>query len=331
MPIPKSFIFNDENVTNSHGFRILNSGGNFERFNDNPVMLDTHDHKAVIGRWEKLRQEGSKLIANPVFDTEDADAAKVAGKVDRGFVKAASMGIYIEEANYITLPDETVDLVVTKWELLEGSVLGVPSNRNALAFFSKEGVQLSAAEVLQTVQTLAAPTKPAEELNPETDTKTDKDHMAKIIILSATAATALGLAVEHDDATAISAAVVTLEARAVKAEADLKAFTTERATTMVDQAVTEGRIDATRKESFVKLAISDYQQAKDVLDAMPAKKELAANLKSGNKGIPGDRSNWDYMKWAKEDSEGLANLQVNDHESFNALRAGYKSKYSSEG
>jgi HK97 family phage prohead protease len=329
MPIPKYFIFNDESVTNSHGFRILNSGGNFERFNDNPVMLDTHDQKAVIGCWKNLRVDGSNLIADPVFDTDDPDAAKVAGKVERGFVKAASIGIYIEEANYMTLPDGTLDLVVTKWELLEGSVLGIPSNRNALAFFSKEGVQLSAAEVLQTVQTLAAPTMPPGEITP--DTNTDLSNMdKKPIILSAEAATALGIAVEHEDGTAISAAIVALAAKYTKAETDLKTFKTERATSLVDLAVTEGRIDATRKESFVKMAVSDFQQAKDVLDAMPAKKELGANVRTGTKGIPGDRSDWNYMKWAKEDPEGLAQLQVNDQEAFNTLRLGYKSKFSSE-
>jgi HK97 family phage prohead protease len=324
MPMPKYFVLNDENKRNSHGFRLLNAGGNFDRFKDNPVMLDTHDQRAVVGRWDNLEIKGSELIAVPVFDHDDPDAARIEGKVERGFMKAASLGIYIEEAQYVSLPDDSIDLVVTKWELLEGSVLGVPSNSNALAFYSKEGVQLSAADVLKSVQELAAAT--------ETVTNQDPIPMSKIV-LTADAATALGIAVEHEDGAAISAAVVALNAKAKKAETaenELKTFKEAQANQLVDLAVQEGRIDATRKESFVKMATIDFQQAKDVLDAMPAKKELGAGIKTGGQGIPGDRTDWDYMKWAKEDPEGLAKLQVNDPDAFNVLRLGYKSKYSSE-
>lgn len=321
MPIPEYFVLNDENVRNSHGFRLLNAGGDFVRFNDNPVMLDTHDQRAVIGRWEKLVVDGSELRATPVFDTADPEAARIEGKVDRGFIKATSLGIYIEEASYFTLPDDTLDLVVTKWELLEGSVLGVPSNRNALAFYSKDGVELSAADVLKTVQELAAKAT-------KTVTKQDTD-MPKII-LTAEAATALGIAVEHEDGAAISAAVVSLNAKAKRAdtsENELKAFKEERANALVDLAVTQGRIEATRKDSFVKMAIADFKQAKEVLEAMPEQKELGAGIITGTKGVPGDRTGWDWLKWSKEDPQGLAKLQVNDPEAFNAMRLGYKSNH----
>lgn len=322
MPIPEYFTLNDENVRNSHGFRLLNAGGIFDRFKANPVMLDTHDQRAVIGRWEDLKVEGSELRAKPVFDTADPEAARIEGKVDRGFLKAASPGIYIQEAQYLDLPDGSFDLVVTKWELLEGSVLGLPSNSNALAFYSKEGVQLSAADVLKSVQELAAKTT-------ETVTKNDLTDMSKII-LTAEAATALGIAVEHEDGTAISAAVITLNAKAKRAETaenELKTFREAQANQLVDLAIQEGRIDATRKESFVKMAMTDFNQAKEVLSAMPVKQELGAGVRTGNKGIPGDRTGWDWLKWSKEDPEGLAQLQVNDPTSFEQLRSGYKSPF----
>ena len=322
MPIPEYFVLNDENVRNSHGFRLLNAGGNFDRFKVNPVMLDTHDQRAVIGRWDNLRVEGAELRAAPVFDTDDPEAARISGKVDRGFMRACSLGIYIEEAQYLTLPDDSFDLVVTKWELLEASVLGVPSNANALAFYSKEGVKLSAAEVLQSVQDLAAKTT-------ETVTKKDPSNMTKII-LTAEAATALGIAVEHEDGAAISAAVLNLSAKAKEAETarnELKTFKEAQANQLVDLAIKEGRIEATRKESFVKMAVADFNQAKEVLSAMPAKQDLGGNVGAGSKGIPGDRTGWDWLKWSKEDPEGLAQLQANDPDAFNQLRAGYKSPF----
>ena len=319
MPMPEYFVLNDETKKNSHGFRLLNAGAVLDRFNDNPVMLDSHDMKSVIGRWDNLRFDGTKMLASPVFDVDDEIGKKIAGKVDRGFLKAASLGIYILDAKYIETLEGEAELVVTKYEILEASVLGVPSNSGAIAFYAENGVQLSAETVLSTVQNLAAPTKP-QTINPT--------QIMEKIILSAEAATALGVAVEHAEMTAINAAVTTLAARATEAENKLTNFNKERATTMVELAIAEGRLEATRRESFTNLAIADFKQATEIIGALPAKKEMGANLRTGETGVHTERANWDYMKWAKEDPNGLAELQAKQPQEFNKLRESYQPKFS---
>lgn len=323
MPMPEYFVLNDETVKNSHGFRLLNSGGNFERFKENPVMLDAHDMRKVAGKWDNLRIDGKQLKANPVFDVDDDESKRLAGKVERGFVKAASPGIYIEEAQYLET-DTGDELVVTKWELLEASVLGVPSNRSAIAFYSKEGVKLEADQVLKTVQNLAAAkSKSPADLNKNPD-------MSKLI-LSAVAATALGLPVENDNMDVINKAVEKLAAKLDEAETKrneyktkLEEFNNERAEALVAKAVEEGRLEATRKDSFVKLAKKDYTEASDILQAMPAKKELG-KTKEGEQGVDASRAEWTYLEWAKKDPQGLAKLQAEKPEEFEKLRSGYKS------
>ena len=52
------FVFNDETKKNSHGFYLQNAGGRFERFNENPVMLNNHDLTQLIGKWLKLQTDG---------------------------------------------------------------------------------------------------------------------------------------------------------------------------------------------------------------------------------------------------------------------------------
>jgi len=317
---PEYFVLNDESQKNSHGFRLLNSGGDFSRFNTNPVMLHNHDYGNVIGRWAELRVEGQELRAKPVFDTDDPDALKISGKVERGFLKAASVGMYIKDAKYIELPTGEMDLVVTSWELLEGSVVGVPSNSGSIAFYSAEGTKLSVDDALKTVQQLAAPTHPL---------PTPPHTLMNKITLTAEAATCLGIPAEHDTGTAISAAVMALEAKRANAETALNALKKERAEALVDLAIAQGKIDATRKESFVNLAITDYKNASDILAAMPAKQELGAGIKPpapGAAGIPGDRAGWDFLKWSKEDPEGLTQLRAKDPTAYETLRAGYKSK-----
>ena len=83
MPLPK-FILNDQRVKNSHGFYLENAGGRFERFDDNPVMLDNHDMSKLVGRWEELAVEGDLLTATPVFDEGTELGRERKGQVEQG-------------------------------------------------------------------------------------------------------------------------------------------------------------------------------------------------------------------------------------------------------
>ena len=127
MPLPK-FILNDQSRLNSHGFYLLNAGGRFDRFRENPVMLDNHNMNGLVGRWDDLRVEGELLVADPVFDDGVALGAERKGQVERGFLRGASPGIIILAAEW----REDEAMYVTEWELMEGSVTPLPSNAGAL-------------------------------------------------------------------------------------------------------------------------------------------------------------------------------------------------------
>ena len=64
-----SFIVSDE-TKNCFGMIVKTDGINTESFIKNPVMLYMHERKTVVGRWENLRKDGSKLIADAVFDAD---------------------------------------------------------------------------------------------------------------------------------------------------------------------------------------------------------------------------------------------------------------------
>ena len=319
-----SFIFNDETIINSYGFMVLNAGGRFDRFKENPVMLHLHDQEKLTGKWTNLRVDGSKLIADPVYDDADAFAKEVKGKVDRGFLKGASMGILPLSAELKDIPSKGLVPVLTEWELLEGSTVPVPSNSMSLRLYNKEGKVLSSLdEIKLSIDSITIN-------KPETPIKMEK------IILSAAAATALNITPEST-ADAINAAVIKLHADLTTAKTELQqtkdllktaqdavtANLTAQATTLVDEAIAEGRITADKKESFVKLATSDYKQAKEVLSSMPVKKNLSTQVKTG--AAADSRDGWDYMRWSKEDPKGLQLMSTQNPEQFKALREGYKS------
>jgi hypothetical protein len=90
------FVLHDGSVVNSYGFRVRTAGLKFDRFDQNPVMLSEHDNRigSVLGKWVNRKVANGVLTADADFDTEDPEAAKIKGKVERGYLKGASDGCF---------------------------------------------------------------------------------------------------------------------------------------------------------------------------------------------------------------------------------------------
>lgn len=312
------FILNNEEIVNNHGFLILNAGGNFERFLKNPVLLDSHDYDSagnVIGRCSNLKIEGPNLTAETEFDMEDPKAAAISGKVTRGFIKGASMGIVIKDAELRSTEKYGLVKVVTKWELMEVSLVGVPSNMSALRLYAQDGkTLLSGAEIKLSINNIIK----------------NKQKMDKIN-LTTEALTALGLSATPNESE-LSQAIVNLHAKLNAAEKEkteavnkLNEHHKTLAVALVDDAIKAGRITADRKDSFVEMAVNNYNQAKEVLEAIPGKQTFSGKFKTGS--TQPDREGWDYMRYLKEAPAELKAMQANEPERFAELKASYKSKH----
>lgn len=261
-----TFVLNDETVINSYGFRVLNAGIDLTRFKQNPVMLDSHwnNNYSVVGKWSNLRTAGSKLLADAEFDAEDADAKKLQGKVDRGYIKSCSMGLGFDR-QYMK-PDPDGSYTLTQCELMEASIVAIPANANALKLYSANGELLSEQMVKLSIQTLKS------DKNSNMENNTFK--------LSAPALTALGLA-NADNPDAVSAAIVEMQSKFNTANQALAALQAEAgrklkadAESLVAKAIAEGRLTAEVKDSFVQMAVDNYDLAAKVIGAMPVKKSL---------------------------------------------------------
>ena len=131
---PITFVLSDESV-NSCGFVVLTEGIDTSVFERNPVMLYMHTRDGnVIGRWENIRKEDNKLLADAVFDDSTELGAKVKKQVEGGFLRAVSIGI--EEVQRDTL--NGVNTIV-KCRLIEVSVVDIPSNKNAVKLMHRSG------------------------------------------------------------------------------------------------------------------------------------------------------------------------------------------------
>ncbi|AOW08738.1 HK97 family phage prohead protease [Flavobacterium gilvum] len=304
-PVIKPFVFNDETIENTYGFSILTEGIDLTRFSKNPVMLSDHwnSNWNVIGKWFDVKKDGSILTGLPDFDTEDKDAAAISGKVERGYINACSMGIIFDRENLTVVAGK---VILTKCELVEVSIVPVPSNANAVRLMHADGKPMEEKEIQELSLSVIPGIK-----NPELNLNID--NMKKIILSVATLmalgfkdqptdgldvsdveAKVLGLSKQVNDLTVKNEA---LELAAKTAKDAQEAATKLAATQKVDLAITQGKIPADKKEAFVQLGITSPEVLEATLAMIPEKQNFSAGVKTltGN-GAPEVKTMEDFQK-----------------------------------
>ena len=284
MPKKHTFVLCDGNRVNSYGFRTDLAGLDLERFKSNPVMLYAHDPSDVIGRWENIRVEDNQLKADAVFDTDDEQGKRIAGKVERGFLKGCSMGIHVKELHEVdNVP------VATRSELMEASVCPIPSDAGAVILYDENRKELTFEEVRLQFNNQLKPiemNKNNEETNVQTPAADPKD--AEIASLKAQLA------------------------ESKKREVD----------SFLTAAVQSGKITTEEKEGFAKLAANDFETVQSLINSRPAKasttlRELHAQASTA---VPAGRENWNYLEWMKKDPEGLKRMKTENPTEFERLQ-----------
>lgn len=142
-----TFVLSSDSL-NSHGMRVLTSGIDISRFQSNPIMLYNHlrtakgwfdevattDSILPIGVWKNITRSAGQLTAEAWVDYEDEFAAKIGDKVKSGVIRAVSIGF--KALAYSDAPEDKVlgqdGETITKAEILEASLVDIPSNPDAL-------------------------------------------------------------------------------------------------------------------------------------------------------------------------------------------------------
>lgn len=143
-----TFVISDESV-NSYGYIVKTDGIDTTAFERNPVMLYMHERKTVVGRWENIRKEGKRLLADAVFDESTELGRTVKQQVENGFLRSASIGVDIVEEKEINGVR-----TITKSVLFEVSIVDIPANQNALKLYRKGNRQRLALELPERVEDL---------------------------------------------------------------------------------------------------------------------------------------------------------------------------------
>lgn len=130
----------------------MTDGIDITQFQKNPVMLFNHidfgytsgNYQGPIGRWENIRKEDGKLLADAVFDLNDPNAKMIADKVENDFIRAASLGFMIiatDESKESMSPGQT-RATVTKCKAVEASIVDFPGNENALCLYDENSKKI---------------------------------------------------------------------------------------------------------------------------------------------------------------------------------------------
>ncbi|MDB0601081.1 HK97 family phage prohead protease [Tenacibaculum maritimum] len=323
-----TFVVSDESV-NCYGYRVLTDGIELIQFKKNPIMLYMHRRNTwnptgdeVIGRWENIRKENGKLLADAVFDETNEFGKKIAEKVKNGFIKMASIGISKKETSTEKkhLKTGQTRATVTKSSLSEISIVDMGGNDNALKLYNDNGEELA-----------------LEELNIKNDS--DMSNLKSVAIT-------LGLDAEASD-TEVLSAITTLKTGKETAETKLQAFETaqkaaqtKEAKELVNKASEALNLKDDAKTSFettyLTLFDADHDNTKAALNGVlagvvttktpPSNQATLNNFIKDVGGNAGGKNTqtavtFDYL--SKHDSAELKRIKSDEPETFAELVADY--------
>lgn len=289
-----TFILSDESL-NTYGFRVLTAGIDLTRFQSNPVMLYAHDDMRLpIGRWENVRVEGDRLLADAWFDEADPFASEVARKVEAGLLRNCSISFEIlafSEDPADMLPGQTRP-TASKTRLLECSICPVGSNPGAVRL---------AADTTPTVGTFINlnHTQSINPQNQQTMTEQEKQQMAQLQqqVQQLTADNA-SLTAERDNLR---------EAARLAHEIEIDAI--------LNAALKDGRITKAETDSWRALLTADTENARKSLEALSPRASLSQMMKDQQGKSDFSGKGWDeldragqLMAFKQADPDGFKDL-----------------------
>lgn len=135
---------------------VLAGGADLSRFRKNPVIQLCHAYgkpgeyyPLPVGKALWVRQEGPALIAGIRFARTSAMGREVTGLFEESVLSAFSIGFQSLEASPPTKEEKRAhpdwadaSMVHRRWKLLETSVVGIPSNPDALGVYVAKGGKL---------------------------------------------------------------------------------------------------------------------------------------------------------------------------------------------
>lgn len=297
---------------NSYGTRVLTSGMEISQYERNPVLLYQHNRGQVIGYVKDIKVENNEATGELMFDCASELSQRCKKQFEFGSLRMVSVGIDVLETSEAKehLVQGQTRATITKSKLFEVSLVDIGANDDAIVLH-KDGelITLSKDEKSSYLPLIS---------NNQILTKMEQKTLCLLLGLPETA-----------DEAAIKAAIEGLKAAQVqmsKLENEKATLELERLTSAVDKAISEKRIDATKKDQFVELGKKvGYQELQNVFAAMTPQTKLSTVIgHHGGAPTGGDKT---YKKLSDVPSSEILKLRTENPEEYKKL---YKEEYGIE-
>lgn len=157
------FVLSDGSM-DRHGTRLNPNGWDLTNFKKNPIALFGHSSAFPIGTWEKVRVEKDRLVGRLVMAAAGTSARidEIRQLVEQGILRAVSVGFNVLKFGQAGKSDFDFE----EMELMEASLVSVPSNTNAIAKaralkISESTIRMAFGEQAETGQRAVSPGKNA--------------------------------------------------------------------------------------------------------------------------------------------------------------------------
>lgn len=319
-----------DNSKNRKNVVVLTEGIDSSKYNENNVFLYNHNYEKPIG-VSNYFTEGNEGFADVYFDEEDPFAMSIKSKIEKGHLKAASIGIGFNKED-LKLNEDNV-IVINKCELREISVTPVPANSNAMVQLSDEGnliddgketdiLHLSADIVITEVDPQINLNK--DNMNFESfNVKDESELLEKFNTLES------GLTEKDIIISELNDKAKVLDTEVEGLNLKLSAFEGEVKSRFIDDAITAGKFNADQRESLIKLSADNYELVKEMIEKAVEVKKPTINLNDKitkkDKNTE-DVSTWTFSDWINKDYEGLDELRTKDKDKYDALYLAHTKK-----
>lgn len=304
---------------NCYGTWIRTEGIDLTQFNRNPVLLWMHQRGVVIGMIKDIRVADGEVTGEPWFDEVREESRLAKQQWEKGTLRMGSPNFEILETSEdaaLLKPGQTRP-TVTRCKLMEYSMVDIGGNDDNIRL-SYEGreIRLDAGggcdlpllkesfNENQTLQTMNEQLKTIALMLGLADTATLPEVQKQINVL-------LGY----------QTANTSLRAEKEKLEKELDTLRLAGITTLVDEAVTSGKIEAGKKAHFIELGKKVGQESlKLTFEAMhgTVKPSMVLN-RTGSHAATGE-----WKKLSEVPVEELKLMRENDPQQYRKL---YKAEY----
>ena len=292
---------------NSYGFRVLTSGANLEQYQRNPVLLYMHERGKVIGVMTDLKVENGEITGEPVFDEASELSRQCKKQYEVGSLRMVSAGLDPIETS--DSPEMLVEgqtrPTVTKWKLVEVSLVDIGANDDAIVLWS-DGTRIELE-------------KDGDCLLPLLNNKPNIEETMNLKAI----ALKLGLPETAEEAT-VMAKIAELQEQAgdaVKLKADNDKLKLAGITTLVETAIAEKKITADNKDHFINLGKTiGTEELEKTLKAMSPQVKLSEVVKPQG-GAPAAGG---YTKLSEVPGDVLVKMRQEDKDTYRRL---YKAEY----